>query len=313
MPEATPRSGSCAIVGRSNVGKSTLLNALLGQKLAIATPRPQTTRDCILGVFVDDSPPTQIAFLDTPGLHRPHNALGRALLENAKGGLVDAEIVVLVTDTGPRPDIDSLLGTEERRLLESLRAAADERPALLVINKVDLVRDKRLLLPLIEQCAAAHPFAAVIPLSALKRDNLEALVAGIRSHLPEGLRYDTALFTDRPERFFVAELIREAAIVNTRQELPYSIAVKIERYQEQPRITRVAALVIVEKEAHKGIVIGKGGRRLKRIGSEARSQIESLLGRKVFLELWVKVIEGWTEKPAAVHELQSEIAGTNGY
>ena len=300
MSETPGRSGRCAIVGRPNVGKSTLLNALLGQKLAIATPKPQTTRTCILGVYVQKEPPLQIAFVDTPGMHRPQNALGRALVEAAKGTLADADVVVLLTQVDPDARASAVLGAAERELLDTIGSS---RPVVLAINKVDRVKDKPRLLPLLEQCAKAHPFAAIVPISARRQQNLDGLVKEVGACLPAGLRYDEQLMTDRPERFFAAELVREAVIAHTRQEVPYAVAVIIDRFVEEQRLVRIAATIVVEKESQKGILIGAGGQRLKQIGSQARLEIEQLLERKVFLELWVKVAPGWTDSPEQVREL----------
>jgi len=301
MDDNTPRSGRCALVGKSNVGKSTLLNTLLGQKLAIATAKPQTTRTCILGVYLSSTPPTQIAFVDTPGLHRPRNALGRALIENAKGGLVDADVVVLVCEVGKSVNPHDFLSGEDQTVMELLNR--ETQPLILAINKVDRLQDKGQLLPLIDHLNQLNRFCAIIPLSALKGDNVQALLSEIRNHLAQGLQYDQEQLTDRPERFFVAELVREAVIQQTHQEIPYSIAVVVEQFSEEPNITRIAATIVVAKEAHKGIVIGKGGRQLKSIGTSARKEIEAFLGRKVFIRLWVKVIEGWTDNPQNVKNL----------
>ncbi len=303
-----PRSGRCAIAGRPNVGKSTLLNALLGQKLAIATAKPQTTRTCILGVYLQDEPPLQIAFVDTPGLHQPRNALGRALLEEAKGGRSGADVIVLVAQLGQDPAPGDVLGAEEQELLEAARK--DGVPVVLALNKVDRVKNKALLLPLLERCAKSFPFAAVVPISARRGVNLDALVREVGALLPVGLRYDKELLTDKPERFFAAELVREAVIESTRQEVPYAVAVVLDELSDEGKLCRIAATIVVEKESQKGIVIGERGQRLKQIGTAARLQIEQLLQRKVFLKLWVKVVPGWTESPAQVRELVG--AGTPG-
>lgn len=280
-----------------------MLNALLGQKLAIATEKPQTTRLNLVGVYAQDNPPTQIAFIDTPGLHRPHNALGRALVEHAKGGLADADVVVMVIEVGKNTRPDDLFEGEDAEVLALVRAAAG--PSILVLNKVDRLRDKTRLLPLLER-AAKHDFEAIVPLSALKKQNLQGLVKEIRERLPEGLTYAEGVLTDRPERFFAGELLREALIRKTRQEVPHGVAVVIERYEEGPKVLHISATVVVGKTSHKGIVIGRGGERLKEIASEARKGIEDLTGRKVFLEVWVKVVEGWTNSPARVEELTTE-------
>jgi len=304
MQQSEGRSGRCAIIGRPNVGKSTLLNRLIGQKLAIATHRPQTTRACLLGVYASDDPPTQIAFVDTPGLHRPQNALGRALVENAKAGFTDADVVLLLVEVDPKSRAEALIRGEDREALTAL--AKGGRPVILGINKIDQLKQRSDLLPLLEALQARSEFAAMVPISAKSGSNLAGLVTEIRRHLPEGLTYDPDVLTDKPERFFAAELIREAAMVQTRQEVPYSVAVLIDRFVDEPGITRIAATIVVAREGHKGIVIGKGGQRLKEIGTAARKGMEDLLQRKVFMELWVKVVPNWTEDPRRVRELVGE-------
>jgi GTPase len=310
MSEDTARSGRVAIVGRPNVGKSTLLNALLGQKLAIATEKPGTTRSTLLGVYIQKSPPTQIAFIDTPGLHRPKNALGRALVEDAKSSLEGSDAVVMITSLGKNVHPQTFLGGGDAEVLSHL---ADRKGSVvLVINKIDRLKDKAELLPLMARAAQVFPFSAVVPLSALKRDNLGALVSALREHLQEGLAYDEQLLTDKPERFFASELIREAVLENTREEVPHGVAVLIESFEDSsPELTRVAATIVVSRDGHKGILIGKGGDRLKLIGTQARVAMEQLFGRKVFLELWVKVISDWTEDPAKVQRLLREPLGSN--
>jgi GTP-binding protein Era len=303
-PEA--RSGRCAIVGRANVGKSTLLNALLGQKLAIATAKPQTTRNCILGLYVRAEPPLQIALVDTPGMHRPENALGRALVEQAKAGLAGADAILLMTQVGARPSADELIGPHERDVIEAARG--EGTPIVLAINKVDRVAHKPLLLPMLEQVTKLGSFAAIVPISARTGVGLPALVDELGELMPTGLRYDAEALTDKPERFFAAELVREAVIRNTRQELPYTVAVTIEEFTEQEKLTSISAVLVVSKESHKGIVIGKGGQRLKEIGSQARVELEKLLERKVFLKLWVTVAPDWTNNPERVRELLTQDA-----
>lgn len=287
------RAGRCAIVGRPNVGKSTLLNALLGQKLAIVAQKPQTTRTHILGVFASDDPPTQIAFLDTPGLHRPKNALGRALVENAKGVMADAEVIVFVTDVRS-DDTEATMLARDEEVLETVIASG--RPAILAINKVDRLKDKDRLFPILEAYQARHAFKAFVPIAALKRKGLEGLVSEIRGFLPEGRLYeDDEFVTDRPERFFAAEFVREAVIALTREEVPHSVAVLVERFADEDTIIRIEATILVEKTSQKKIVIGAGGAMLKRIGTAARKEIERMFAKKVFLRLWVKVAEGWTD------------------
>ncbi len=301
MADASPRSGRVAIVGRPNVGKSTLLNALLGQKLAIATPKPGTTRSTLLGIYVQKEPPTQIAFVDTPGLHRPHNALGRALVEDAKASFTGADVVLMVTELGKNIHPGSFLSGGDGEVLAMLRELGV--PVVLVINKVDKVKDKALILPVLERAMKVYPFAAVVPLSALRKDNLDALVKAVREHLPEGLAYDAETLTDKPERFFAGEAIREAVLNHTREEVPHGVAVVVDNFEDGASLYRIAATIVVSKDSHKGIVIGKGGSLLKEIGTEARKAMEELFGHKVFLELWVKVIAGWMEDPAQVQSL----------
>ena len=296
--EGPPRAGRCALVGRPNVGKSTLLNALVEQKLAITAPKPQTTRTSILGVFSAEK--TQIAFIDTPGLHRPKNALGRALVETAKASLADADVVVLLADTGPNP------GQVDDRDEEALAiVAAAARPTILAINKVDRTKSKEKLLPLLEAYSKKYPFDAIVPISALKRVNLDGLIKEIRERLPEGVLFEDPNFlTDRPERFFAAEFVREAILRHTRQEVPHSVMVVVDQFLEGPKTVRVEAVILVEKESQKKIVIGARGSMLKTVGTEARLQIEEMIGRPVFLELFVKVAQDWTDDPARVREAQ---------
>ena len=305
--ENSPRAGRCAIVGRPNVGKSTLLNALLGQKLAIATAKPQTTRQRILGVYGSDEPPTQIAFVDTPGLHRPKNALGRALVEEAQGALEGSEVVLwLIESPTDQTSGPPALHPGDREVRDLLRGGQGNK-LVIGLNKVDRLKDKTKLMPWLAYYQQELAPEAVVPMAALKDRGLKQLVGELRKHLPPGILYaDRDYVTDRPERFFVAELVREAAIRNTREEVPYAVAVLIETYEETSTLTRIQASLIVEKQNHKKIVVGAGGAMLKKIGSEARAEIEALLERKVFLGLFVKVIENWTEDPKRVRELAME-------
>ena len=307
MTEETARSGRVAIVGRPNVGKSTLLNALLGQKLAIATEKPGTTRSTLLGVYTQKTPPTQIAFVDTPGLHRPRNALGRALVEDAKAGLSGADAVAMITEVGKSAPPQTFLTGGDAEVLSQLSGV--KLPIVLVINKVDRLKQKAELLPVMQRATEIFPFAAVVPLSAIRRDNLEALITALREHLHDGLAYDEQVLTDKPERFFASELIREAVLEQTRQEVPHGVAVLIDKFEDSAELTRVSATIVVSKDAHKGIVIGKGGERLKQIGTDARIAMEQLYERKVFLELWVKVVSNWTDDPLKVQRLVREPLG----
>lgn len=298
--EEAPRAGRCAIVGRPNVGKSTLLNAVLGQKLVIATPRPGTTRSCVLGVYASKEPPTQIAFVDTPGLERPRGALGRVLIDSAKQGLVDCDSVVFVTEA-PKSTGSPQVNEKDATVLQTLETA--KVPVILAINKVDRLKAKERLFPFIEAYEKVREFSAVVPISATRGTNLEALLGEIRQTLPEGLLYDADFLTDRPERFFVSELIREAAMLNTRQEIPYGIACELEDYREENGLLRIEGTLIVEKQSHKAIVIGSQGEAIKKISTEAREQIEAFLGRKIYIRLWVKVVPGWTRDPLKARQL----------
>ncbi|MCA9611222.1 MAG: GTPase Era [Polyangiales bacterium] len=305
--EETPRAGRVAIVGRPNVGKSTLMNKLLGQRLAIATPKPGTTRTAILGVYASENPPTQIAFVDTPGMLTPRSALHEVLVEQAQLGIAEADVVVFLTESpadarGEKPNLE--VRDADRPALSMLEGS--KAPVILAVNKVDRLKNKQLMLPFLEAYQALHPFTAVVPVSARTGVNLDALVKEIRLHLPEGLLYeDPDFLTDRPTRFFVAEMIREAVLRHVQKEVPYGAAVVIDR-MEEGKLTRIHATVVVEKDGHKGIVIGKGGERLKTIGTEARQAIESFLECRVHLELWVKVVDGWTHDANKARRLATE-------
>lgn len=295
------RSGRCAIVGRPNVGKSTLLNALLQQKLVIATSKPGTTRSSVLGVYVDDTP-TQIAFVDTPGLHRPKSELGKVLVEQARLGLSDSDVALFVVE--PPWAKGEELSNSDLSVLSMLREAGC--PVILVINKIDVLKQKEWLLPFIESATKQHEFATVVPISALKRKQLDVLIGEIRSRLPEGLIYDAEMLTDRSERFFVAELVREAAIRHTRAEVPHGVACVVEEFTREDGLVRIHVTLVVEKDSHKGIVIGKKGGMIKKIGTAARREIERLVDSQVFLKLFVRVEPGWTGDARRAKKLATE-------
>lgn len=285
------KAGFAAIVGRPNVGKSTLLNRLLGQKVAIVSPKPQTTRGRILGVV--HRPDAQVALLDTPGLHTAKGGLNARMVRQALHTLEDADLALFLIEAGT-PAIDSAT----RKVLDQVVAAG--KPTLLVINKIDALPRKSLL-PLIDRWKDLHQWTEVYPLSALTGENVEGLLEVLIRHLPEGEpMFPGDQWTDLSERDLCGELIREQILRQTEKEVPYSTAVLIEQFDESERavgprgLVRIAATVVVERESQKAIVIGKGGARLKEIGTRARLEIERLLGAKVFLQLHVRVEPGWT-------------------
>ena len=293
-------AGTVAILGRPNVGKSTLLNALVGEKLAIVTPKPQTTRNRILGVW--NGPAGQIVFVDTPGVHGSKKALNRFMVQEALGTIESVDAALLVVDAGERRP-----NNDEREILRTLEAA--RRPTVLALNKVDKVKDKAALLPLLADWEHAWQFAALVPISALKHKNLEPVVAELVKLLPEGAPlYGPDMLTDRTERFLAAELIREQVFLLTRQELPYAVAVDIVSWEERARQDGtedvvIEATILVERESQKAIAVGKGGAMIREIGTKARAEITELLGRPAHLKLQVKVEPEWTTSPAALARL----------
>ena len=291
------RSGFAALVGRPNVGKSTLLNALVGEKLSIVTPRPQTTRHRILGVVT--LPQAQIAFVDTPGLHvKAARALNKAMNRTATAALEDADLVVLV--------VEALRWTSEDELaLERIVRAA--RPAIAAVNKIDRVRPRERLLPYLAELGARHPFLAIVPVSALRSGNIVDLRDTIAANLPRGpALFPQGELTDRGESFRIAETIREKLTLELNQEVPYGIAVEVERLTEEEGVLTVDAAIWVDREGQKPIVIGARGERLKRVGRAARLALNEMLGRRLHLNLWVKVRENWADNARALRELGVE-------
>jgi GTP-binding protein Era len=286
------RSGFIAIIGAPNVGKSTLLNQLLGQKIAITSEKPQTTRHRILGVA--HLPGAQLIFLDTPGIHRARGPLNVRMVEVALKVLGDVDLVVFITDA-VSPD-----NASDEIILESLKKK--NLPVILAINKVDLV-NKATLLPIIEQWHNAYAFRAIVPISALERIQIDDLVTEMVAVLPEGPQYyPEDAVTDLPERFIAAEMIREKVFRLTGQEIPYGVAVVVESFKERPGkdLIDIQATIHVERDSQKPIIIGKAGKMLKRIGEQARIDIEQMVGRKVFLKLWVRVQKKWTRDERAI-------------
>jgi GTPase len=287
------RSGFVAIVGRPNAGKSTLVNRLVGQKIAIVTSKPQTTRNRIQGIVT--KPQGQIVFIDTPGLHEADSALGRQMMQEVASALEGIDVLLLMVDastTQTHPD-ELLLGKAKRYLGKTI----------LALNKVDRL-PKPKLLPLIESFAGAFEFSAIVPISALKGDGCNELLDEILKQLPEGEPYfPEDQVTDQPERFLAAEIIREKAIEVMYHEVPYALAVVVEKYEEKPRLLRIEAVMNVERDSQKKILIGHKGEMLKKIGTEARKELESILGSKIYLGLFVKVTPDWRENPQKVREL----------
>jgi GTPase len=293
------RSGFVSIIGRPNAGKSTLLNALVGEKIAIVTEKPQTTRTRIQGIAhlkaQRGRPAAQIIFIDTPGVHKPDSRLNRKMLQEIYAALDSRDLVLVIVDATER------FGPGDQHVIDLVKRSGG--PAMLLLNKIDGL-EKEKLLPLIERYSKLHEFRDIIPISAQKKQGLDVLVDKIVGALPEGPRYfpeDQA--TDQPERFIAAEIIREKVLLKTSKEIPYATAVLIERYEESDRLTRIAAAIYCEREGQKGILIGKGGQKLKEMGTAARLELEHLLGKKIFLELFVKVKPGWRESEAFLEEL----------
>ena len=288
------RSGYVAIVGRPNVGKSTLLNHLLGQKLSITSRKPQTTRHQILGIKTTAE--TQIIFVDTPGLHiREPRAINRYMNQAAGQAIRDVDVVVMVVDRTRWTEEDELVLGELKKVRSS---------SFLAINKVDLLADKEQLLPHIQALAARHSFLDIVPVSALRQHNVEQLETVIRAELPRGGHfYPADQLTDRSRRFLAAELVREKITRQLGDELPYAATVEIEQFKQQGKVLHIDALILVEREGQKQILIGNKGGRLRSIGSEARGDMESLFETQVMLRLWAKVKSGWSDDQRALHSL----------
>jgi GTP-binding protein Era len=288
------RSGFVSLVGRPNTGKSTLLNALVGQKVAIVADKPQTTRTSIQGVVT--RPEAQIVFVDTPGIHKADSPLNKRMMDAVRAALEERDLLLLVVDAA-RP-----FGEEDRRAVDLVHKSGT--PVVLVLNKIDLVKEKARLLPLISQYKETHEFADYIPVSAVKGDGLEDLRQAILARLPEGPAYFPEDYvTDQPERYLAAELIREKVLHATRKEVPHSVAVMVDKWEETPTITRIYATIRVERDGQKAIVIGTGGAMLKKIGTLARQEMERLLGVRIYLDLHVRVEPGWRGKAAFLKTL----------
>jgi GTPase len=288
------RSGFVTILGLPNAGKSTLLNALVGQKVAIVADKPQTTRTAIQGVMT--TPEAQVIFVDTPGIHKSDSAINKRMMAAVRSSLEERDLLLLVADA------QEPFSEKNERALSILRA--DGVPVIAVLNKIDLVHAKHDLLPLMEEYSRRYAFAACVPVSALREDGLDELRQEVIGRLPEGPEYfPPDHVTDQPARFLAAELIREKILLATRQEVPHAVTVSIDQWEETPQIVRIHATILVERAGQKAIVIGAKGAMLKKIGTLARAEMESLFGIRIFLDLHVKVESSWREKPAFLDAL----------
>lgn len=290
------RTGTLAIVGQPNVGKSTLVNRLVGQKVSITSRKPQTTRHRITGILTTAE--CQYIFVDTPGFQTRHpGALNRVMNRSVTQALSEVDVIICVIEAGR-------FGTADRAIIKLLPT---DRPVLLAINKIDRLADKARLLPFIAQVAQEFPFAEIVPLSAAKGEGTDDLLKTAAKYLPEAPpMFDADDITDRSERFLAAELLREKLFRNLGEELPYGVAVEIERFEQEGELRRIFAAIIVDKAAHKAIVIGKGGEKLKTMSSDARRDMEQLFGGPVYLETWVKVKSGWADDERALKSLGYE-------
>lgn len=290
------RSGNVALIGKPNVGKSTLLNALVGQKVSIVSNKPQTTRRRVVGIAHGED--WEVAFLDTPGIHDPHTRLGRAMVDQARGALGDVDLVILVVEGNKHP------GEKDEELAKVVRGTAPEVPRMVVLNKMDLLKAEDVVRN-VEAYTSLFGTEQYMLTTATQERNLDRLMEMIVAHLPEGeFRFDPDEFTDQSSRFMVAELVRERILRKTRQEVPHSTAVRIDTWEEDGDLLRISATILVEKTSQRAILIGKQGSFIKEVGTDARQEIEQLLGRHVFLELHVKVEEGWRMSPRVLEELE---------
>jgi len=284
------KSGFISIIGRPNVGKSTLLNAILGEKVAITTDKPQTTRNIIRGIYTDDD--AQLVFIDTPGIHRPRTKLGSYMTDTALRTLEEVDLILFIVDNSLSA------GPGDKYIMELLTQV--ETPVYLLINKIDLIEPDQYK-ALFEEYEKSGIFKEIIGISALENKNVDTLVEKLKDSVEEGPMYFPAdMVTDHPERFLVGEIIREKLLKYLEDEIPHGIAIEIEAYEEKPTITNISAVIYCEKKSHKGMIIGKEGRKLKGVGKSAREDMEALLGTKVFLQLWVKVKENWRDSDTAL-------------
>lgn len=286
------KCGYVALIGKPNVGKSTLLNTILGEKISIVSEKPQTTRNRIIGI--KNLPESQIIFVDTPGIHKPKNKLGEFMVKQSYEAMEMVDLIVLMVEPEKPAEAELVIINKLKKF---------KKPVVLVINKIDSV-SKQSLLPLIDQYKDLFNFKEIIPISALKKDGIDRLIESVNLYLPQSPKlYPDDMVTDQAERFMVAELIREKIMKNTQQEIPYAVAVDIERWEETEKLISIGANIYVEREGQKIIIIGKKGERLKKIATEARLDIERFLGIKVFLEVWVKVRKKWRQRDMLLKSL----------
>ena len=284
------KSGFAAIIGMPNVGKSTLLNLIAGQKIAIISDKPQTTRNKILAIYTTDT--EQIIFTDTPGIHKPHNKLSEYMVQVAKDSMLDTDVIIFV--------VDAAQGIRDTEREIAAKIAQIGLPCILVINKIDLIRKERLL-PMIADYSSLYNFDEIVPICAKTGDGTELLIDKIRDYLEEGPQfYDDDMVTDQPEKQIAAEIIREKMLWLLEKEVPHGIAIGIDKMEEKEKLTSIYATIYCEKASHKGIIIGKGGEMLKKIGSLARGDIEKMLDKKVYLQLWVKIKPDWRNSNAMI-------------
>jgi GTPase len=292
------KSGYVAIAGQPNVGKSTLLNGLLKRKLAIISRRPETTRDNIRGILTEGD--SQIIFTDTPGIHRPHNLLGKVMLTRAQSSLLEADIILLLTEK------KFALNIEDMNIIARFPEMTDGKQVILIINKVDRIKQKGSLLPIIAKAGKKYPFAEIIPMSALNTKNIEHLLSVIKSYLPERqFPYSEDQLTDKSDKFMIQEIIREKILTKAYEEVPHAVAVVVTDIQEDEKteLLNISATIFVERTSQKAIIIGKSGTMTRTIGQLARTDIEELLNRRVYLDLWVKVQDKWKKDPNALEEM----------
>lgn len=286
------KSGYVAVVGRPNVGKSTLLNRIIGEKLSAISDKPQTTRNKIQMIYTDEK--MQVIFLDTPGIQTPKNKLGNYMLNVSESSLRESDVITYIVDTSEE------IGRLDTYIIETLKKLNDEVPIILLINKIDEL-EKEKLLPLISMYSELNLFKEIIPISALKGDGINIYMDEVYELLEEGPMYfPDDMITDMPEKFIVSEIIREKALLNLEEEVPHGVAVSIDTFKEKDKLIEIDATIYVERDSHKGIIIGRNGSMLKKIGTSARLELEKFLGKRVVLNLWVKVEKNWREKDAKV-------------